>query len=106
MCLHMPRVTKVDEYLNRWYGVSAHTAAEILIQIGYGNNVMDWNRPEKSPDEVYMSTWFVNMHARDVGTFYFMGGPPKYRRLIRGTLLMFLVDRLLFTEAIRYKYAV
>ena len=102
MCLHTLQVTKVDEYLTRWRGVSAHTAAEMLTQRGYGNDMMDWRRPEKSPEEVCMSAWFANMRARDVGIFQFIGGPPGQRRLIRhGTLLMFLVDRLLYDNVIR-----
>lgn len=99
MCLHL-RYTKIEEYLDRWSGVSVHAAAKMLIRLGCGNNYMDWSYSAKCPDEVANSIWFENMRARDCGTFRFMGGPPKKRRLLRGTLLMLLVDRLLYDEAI------
>jgi hypothetical protein len=103
MCLHMPisqQDSKIREYLNRWRSVTAHTAADILVRLNCGDDVIDWGGFEKSPSAIAKSIWFANMRAKDVGIFRFMGGPPGHRRLIKGTLLMLLVDRLLFNEAL------
>ena len=98
MCLHLYQCTKVEEYLRRWRGVTAHYAAKRLILLGYGNDVLTWKRPERTPREILHSNWFVQALARNVGTFYFMGGPPGDAHSYRGTMLTFLVDRLLYLE--------
>jgi len=102
MLISCELTTKVGEYLKRWYGVYARTAALMLVRRGYGNAAIDWDECEKTALEMIQSSNYVDELARDVGPFNFFGGPPGERQLIyKGNLLMFLVDRLLFDDTTR-----
>ena len=93
--------TKIEKCLKRCRGVFARSAALMLSKRGHGNDVMDWDEPEKSALEILQSSKYVDELARNVGPFRFLGGPPGKRRLTQGNMLMFLVDRLLYDEATR-----
>jgi hypothetical protein len=90
--------TKVEEYLKRWRGVFTRTAALMLSERGYGNDVMDWSELEQTALEILHSSKYVDELARTVGPFHFLGG-PKGSLLYKGNMLMFLVDRLLYDES-------
>ena len=93
--------TKVEACLIRWQGVFTHTAAHMLIQHGCGKTVMDWFGFITTPVEVFHSSEFEDTLARDFGPVRFLGGPPGKRCLTKGSLLVVLVDRLLYDEATR-----
>ena len=99
MCLHPVALNKLKSRLWRWRGISAACAINLLVRTDCGEDVMDWDRAEKCPYDMAKSHWFENMRAREVGLFRFMGGPPGQRRLLTGDLLMFLVDRMMYREA-------
>lgn len=95
-----PLTTKLEEYFSRWYSVSAYAAARMLVRLNYGDASMIWKQPEKCPYDIINSDQHKSLLARDIGDFQFVGGPPGQRRFLQGTLLMLLVDRLLYNEAI------
>jgi hypothetical protein len=102
MCLHPlpPRATKVEEHLRNWHGVSVIAAARMLIVRGCSSHILHWGYEENTPAKILASDKFEKILARNVGPFRFWGGPPGCRRLYTGTLLTFLIDRVLYNDAI------
>lgn len=99
MCLHPMPQNKLKECLHRWQGISANAAARVLVSRGYGHDTMYWKQVEKSPRDIMKSPRLDRVLARDVGDFKFVGGPPGKKCILQGTLLMLLVDRIMFDGA-------
>lgn len=100
MCLHL---TKVEDYLVRWNGVSILAAAQMLVKIGCGDQHVWWKHKEKTPKEIIQSEKYHSgpdnwQLARDSAVCQFWGGPPNRIKFVTGTYLTFLVDRLLFND--------
>jgi hypothetical protein len=92
--------SKVEEYIHRWYGVTMHSAASMLIALDYGNTSFSWGRVTKTIYDVLEASCAKHLLAREVDHIRFVGGPPGNILSVEGTLLTLLVDRLLYNEAI------
>lgn len=93
-------MTELEDCLDSWRGISAHAAAKKLVLLGFSLVMLTWSQPETTPLDLLQSERVENMLARDVGPFYFPGGPPGAMRFYSGTLHMLLVDRLMRAKRI------
>lgn len=93
-------LNKVEEYLRRYQGITIQAAGAMLIALDYGGTILTrkYGRA-KTVAELFESPCAKYLLAKETGPFNFLGGPPGCVCTVKGTLLVLLVDRLLYHEA-------
>jgi hypothetical protein len=98
-----------DKYLlENLSQTTAYEAIELLCQeFGLGRSVISFLQTKNRAElrTFLTATYLDSMLASDIGPIEFWGGPPAGRRFLRGSLLTYLFDVILFNWAVGGNYA-
>ena len=93
--------SKVEEYLKRYRGITIYAACAMLIALSYGGAVLARKYGGKrTVSDLFECSCAKHLQARKSGAFRFVGGPPGNLFTVEGSLLVLLVDRLLYHEVL------
>lgn len=92
---------KAEEYLRRYKGISVPAACARLIALDGGNLPLGRRYGQMvTPLDLLEARYLKHALAVQTGPYKFFGGPPGRLMEVEGSLLLVLVDFLLYQEAV------
>jgi len=90
-----------QHFSKRLATIPVYRASKILKGLGYANQKFWWVYRDKTrylwTADAVAETGLSSWPARSISTIRFIGGPPHKRKLYRGSLFTYLMDRILLS---------
>ena len=97
---------KAEEYLKRYKGINVPATCAKLSALGKGNLPLRRRYGQMvTPLDLLEARHLRLSLAAHTGPYQFFGGPPGHLIEVEGSLLLVLVDCLLYNEAVLEAYA-